>query len=337
MMIIHENGDHGQDRGILAAAVHALKDFSPTFIAATGKDAPQHVRATCPVCVGEVGSLGALKVSIVDTPPRLSWHCRLHNGGFRGIIYALEKHRAAKVSELVPIEISGSANSDTSPEVDPVPNHQKELRCSNQRLILHHIKDLGHLTAMPVRCRHCVGCAAWLKARRVSRLTDASSNWSSVHMVGALGATAFASLSRSIRRHGAEYAAVPLGDGRTVLTNDATVGERIEPGDVPSTIALLVSCMTDGRISGTFAGKRKPQTKNNLSRERVGVVTLSEREVAAICLRRGVPVVRAAVKRGRKPLPTWDVSALSPDELLGLWSALGIDVTRGRCYGAVAA
>ena len=100
MMIIHENGDHGQDRGILAAAVHALKDFSPTFIAATGKDAPQHVRATCPVCVGEVGSLGALKVSIVDTPPRLDWHCSLHRGGFRGIIWRCCTARSKSLTSL---------------------------------------------------------------------------------------------------------------------------------------------------------------------------------------------------------------------------------------------
>ena len=322
--------------GILAAALYELRDFGAQYVPATGKK-PACVVSTCPVCTGEPGALGSLRVEVVDVPPRLSWHCSLHNGGFNGVAFALSKHRAARVSELALPEIPIGANSDTSPEVDPVPDHQKELRCSNQRLILHHIKDLGHLTAMPVRCRHCVGCASWLKARRVSRLTDASSNWSSVHMVGALGATAFASLSRSIRRHGAEYAAVPLGDGRTVLTNDATVGERIEPGDVSSTIALLVSCMTEGRISCSVTVARKPQEKANLARERVGVVKLSEREVAAICLRRGVPVVRAAVKRGRKPLPTWDVSALSPDELLGLWSALGIDVTRGRCYGAVAA
>ena len=40
MGTLHENGDHGQDPGILAAALFELKDFAPAFVAAIGKDAP---------------------------------------------------------------------------------------------------------------------------------------------------------------------------------------------------------------------------------------------------------------------------------------------------------
>ena len=100
MGTLHENGDHGQDPGILAAALFELKDFAPAFVAAIGKDAPACVVATCPVCVGEVGSLGALKVSIVDTPPRLDWHCSLHRGGFRGIIWRCCTARSKSLTSL---------------------------------------------------------------------------------------------------------------------------------------------------------------------------------------------------------------------------------------------
>ena len=222
----HE-GVHKGNRGLLAVAMAALEDFSPAFI----PDEPASVMACCPVCIGEPGAVGALRVGVVGNPKRLSWHCSLHRGGFSGVRYALSKHQAAKVSDLALTEIPPSTKSDIEPEVDPVPDHQKEYRCENQRRILHHVKDLGHLTAMPVRCRHCVGCVSWLKAKRVSKLIDASSGWDSVHMVTGLGATAYASLSRRIRRHGAEYVAIPVEDGRTLLTSDTTVGgERIEPG-----------------------------------------------------------------------------------------------------------
>ena len=316
-----------KDQGILAAAMHALEDFAPTFIPA-GEPV---VVACCPVCVGEPGSVGALRVEVVDSPKRLSWHCSLHHGGFSGVQYALSKHQAAKVSDLVLTEIPPSAKSDIEPEVDPVPDHQKEYRCENQRRILHHVKDLDHVTAMPVRCRHCVGCVSWLKAKRVSTLVDASSDWDSAYMVTGLGATAYASLSRRIRRHGAEYVAIPVEDGRTLLTSDATVGgERIEPGDLHATFVRLVGYMAEGRISGTFSAKRKPQKKSNLSRERIGITKRSAPELAAICLRHGAPAVvsERGLKRGRT-LPTWDVSGLTPDELLGLWEAMGVR-TKGR-------
>ena len=186
---------------------------------------------------------------------------------------------------------------------------------------------------MPVRCRHCVGCLSWLKAKRISRLIDGSSNWASVYMVAGLGATAYASLSRRIRRHGGEYVSVPVDDGRTLLTSDATVGgTRIEPGDLHATIALLVASMTaDGRISYSSGVKRKPRKKQELSSERIGVTKLSAGEIAAICLRHGVPVVpREHGVRERKAIPTWDVSSLTPDALLGLWSSLGVRVNRCR-------
>ena len=319
------------DIGILAVALQALADFAPALVGAT-ENAPAHVVASCPVCSGEIGSLGALKVQTVDSPPRLDWHCSLHRGGFSGISYALGKHKSAQVSDLVHRENSASTKSDTAPEVDPAADHQKEHTCANWKTILHHIKDLGHLTAMPVRCRHCVGCLSWLKAKRISRLIDASSDWASVYMVAGLGATAYASLSRRIRRHGGEYVSVPVDDGRRLLTSDATVGgARIKPADVAATIALVVASMTGGRISYSSGVKRKPQKKQDLSRERVGTTKLSAAEVAAVCLRVGVPVVpreHGVRERGRKPLPTWDISTLSPDALLGLWSSLGVRVTK---------
>ena len=63
--------------GILAAALYELRDFAPAFVPAG--EVPAHVVATCPVCVGEAGSLGALRGEAVDIPQRLSWHCSLHN------------------------------------------------------------------------------------------------------------------------------------------------------------------------------------------------------------------------------------------------------------------
>ena len=37
MGTLHENGDHGQDPGILAAALFELKDFAPAFVAALAR------------------------------------------------------------------------------------------------------------------------------------------------------------------------------------------------------------------------------------------------------------------------------------------------------------
>ena len=227
MSILHVNDGHGQDPDILSAAIHALKDFAPTFVPAT--DAPACVVACCPVCVGTPGAVGALKVEAVDVPKRLSWHCALHNGGFRGIQYALGKHGTAKVTTLRerlawnhkvhpgvryadPKEYDLAhkkhkdicTKSNAAPEVDPAADHQKEYRCENQRLILHRIKDIGHLTAMPVRCRRCVGCVSWLKAKRVSRLINASSGWDSVFLVSTEGPKAFAAITARFRRHNLE-------------------------------------------------------------------------------------------------------------------------------------
>ena len=326
---INERASSHTNKGILAAALHELRDFSPAFIPAGDPT----VVATCPVCIGEPEALGALRVEVVDNPKRLNWFCSLHRGGFNGISYALGKHKSAQVSDLVLQENSASTKSDTAPEVDPAADHQKAHTCANWKTILHHIKDLGHLTAMPVRCRHCIGCEAWLKAKRVSRLLDASSDWASVCMVAGLDAKAFAAMSRRLLRHGAEYVSIPLEAGRTVLTNDATVGgTRIEPGDLHATIALLVRDMVEGRLSYSSAVARKPRKKQELSRERIGVTKLSAPEVAAVCLRHGVPVIpqkHGARERGATPLPTWDVSSLTPDALLGLWEALGVR-TRGR-------
>ena len=148
-------------------------------------------------------------------------------------------------------------------------------------------------------------------------------------MVTGLGATAYASLSRRIRRHGAEYVAIPVEDGRTLLTSDATVGgKRIEPGDLHSTFVLLVGYMAEGRISGTFSAKRKPQKTSNLSRERIGVTKRTTPELAAICLRHGVPAVVAerGARRGCNPLPTWDISKLVPGRLARAFGRLSASV-----------
>ena len=102
--------------------------------------------------------------------------------------------------------------------------------------------------------------------------------------------------------------------------------------------------MDGGRISGSYSAK--PRKKKNLSRERVGTIKLSVREMASVCLRHGVPVVvsdRGAL--GRNPIPTWDISNLGSDQLLALWAALGVRIwgrgsettTRGTAIDAVAA
>ena len=115
--------------------------------------------------------------------------------------------------------------------------------------------------------------------------------------------------------------------------------------NVAKEIASLVNRMPEGgRISWSSktktekqkkrdeAEKKKRPKKKKTDRARIGVTKLSSPEISAVCLRFGVPVVRQEQGvRGRrsKPLPTWDVSSLSPDALLGLWEALGVRVTRG--------
>ena len=334
------------DRGILAAALHELRDFSPTFIPA----GEPTVVATCPVCIGQVGSLGALRVKVVDSPPRLDWFCSLHNGGFSGVQYALAKHRGADMYDLALQRMSPSTKSYTAPEVDPAADHQKEHICENLRRVLHHLKDLGHLQSVPARCRHCLPCAAWLKAGRISRLTKATSDWASVFSLTVRTRKEHASLTAKLRRHNRErrtedvldpvqYVSVPFEGGRTVLTNDSTVAGLYRPiHNVGEEIASLVNRMPDGgRISWSSKTKRdnemKKKKKTDQSRERIGVTKLSSSEISAVCLRFGVPVVRqeqGVRGRGSKPLPTWDVSSLSPDALLGLWSALGVRITKGR-------
>ena len=326
------------DTGILAVAIRALAGFSPALVP-VGKDS-QAVIATCPVCIGEPGSLGSLRVDAVDVPKRLSWHCSLHNGGFRGVEFALGKHKSAQACDLEHKKLDVCTKSNAAPEVDAAADHQKEFRCSNQKTILHHIKDLGHLTAMPVRCRHCVGCTSWLKAKRISRLIDASSDWASVFLVSTEGPAAFAALTARFRRHNTErrtddchdpvqYVSVPVDGGRVSLTNDSTVGgDRIHSEALGAAVTSLVNRMVEGRISSS-AAVRKPQKKKGLSRERIGTIKRSTAEVAAVCLRHGVPVVpRGARERGRKPLATWDISSLSPDKLLALYVALGVRITK---------
>ena len=119
------------DLGILAIPLRALEDFAPMFIPAAGHSR-DHVLATCPICVGEPGSLGSLRVEAIDTPPRLSWRCALHRGGFSGISYALEKHRVAMpVIDLVQENLRSICTNSITPEVDPVADHQREFTCTN--------------------------------------------------------------------------------------------------------------------------------------------------------------------------------------------------------------
>ena len=298
----------------------------------------QRVVATCPVCVGEVGSLGALKVSIVDTPPRLDWHCSLHRGGFRGIIYALEKHRADNVTNLEYVELPtcSKVDSDQLPELqDPLPDHQADQRCTDPRRIMQYAKELRRSTVRPVSCKRCLACRNWRKAHRVSRLKDGVAEWATVRRTPALAPGPYAALSRRLRRHGCNFVSVPVDAGRIILTNSALdVGAVIASEDVASAIEELVAMMVDaGRISGT-AGTRKAKKRKDITWERIGVTKLDDAAVSRVHNQHGCPLVerdpREVTGRGRMTGPQWDVSGLSPDQLLALWMALGVRVTEGR-------
>ena len=119
---------------------------------------------------------------------------------------------------------------------------------------------------------------------------------------------------------------MPTERGRIILTDSCLpVGEVVALADTDSTIEALVAIMLDsGRISGTAATRKRRETKGKEERgERIGAHKLDEAAEAAVYARFGCPKVLLERGRGRR---LWDVSTLSADELLALWSALGIRV-----------
>ena len=324
--------DNNLGLGILAIPLRELRDFDSRFVPAatdsTGTVQPAHVLSVCPVCGESPGTEPAssgVRVGLSQTLPRvLKWYCFSHRGSFDGIFDSIVKHQAGKrehASDLVLTEKGVSTKSD----IDPLlPDHQAEYRCENPRRIIHHLKELGRVTAMPGRCRRCVPCASWLKTRRLGRLTEAVRDWASVRMVTERDGKAFASLSRRLRRRGDQYVSVPVEGGRVVLTDSPLdIGAIVSSEDVGATIEALVGVMVSGRISGTVETLRK-RKKEDVGRVRIGGTKKTVAELEVVFRHHGCP--KDVLERGRSSIPTWNVEALSPDELLGLWSACGIRV-----------
>ena len=256
----------------------------------------------------------------ISKPRGFTWYCYSHAGGARGILDALGQHEL-EMSDLVLTEESVSTNSDT----DPLPDHQHEYHCENPRRILHHLKKLGRVTAMPVRCRRCQPCAAWLQTKRLGRLNEAVRDWTSVRMVE-LDAKAFEALSRRLRRRADQYVSVPVEGGRIVLTDTPLdIGAIVSPEDVGRTIQAVVGVMVAGRISGTMLTLRKPRKLEDVGRTRIGITKLSPEALEVVFSRHGCPKV-ALIEQGTAAPPTWDVAALSEDRLLALWTAAGVRV-----------
>ena len=283
-------------------------------------------------------AVGALRVGVVGNPKRLDWHCSLHNGGFSGVAYALEKHRAARVSNLEHIELPTCSRSDSDqlPEFqDPLPDHQADQRCTDPRRIMQYSKELFRSTVRPVSCKRCLACRNWRRAHRISRLKDNVAEWTTVRMTPALASAPFAALSRRLRRHGCDFVSVPVDAGRIILSNTSLdIGEVIASEDVAAVIEELVAMMVDtGRLSGT-AGTRKAKKRKGITWERIGVTKLDDAAVSRVHNQHGCPLVerdpREVTGRGRTTGPQWDVSSLSPDQLLALWMALGVSITEGR-------
>ena len=274
------------DLGILAVALRALADFAPALVPA-GKDSPSCVVSTCPVCVGEPGSLGSLRVEAVDMPVRLSWHCSLHNGGFSGVSYALSKHQAEKVSTLRHVSTSVCSKVDILPDRDPLPDHQADLRCTDPRRIVHYSESLGRSRLGPFPCKKCLACRGWRKARRISDLKSRVEDWATVRRTSPLAAGPYAAMSRRLRRHGCDFAAVPVDAGRVILTNSTVEGDALEAADVFPAIENLVGMMVDGgRISGT-RGTRKARQHKEVQWKRMGT-TKPKRPRASGCINASV-------------------------------------------------
>ena len=327
--------------GILGFALHELRGFSPKFNPAAD-DVPAHVSAACPVCSETPNGTGmvARAVRVVmstSKPVSLAWYCFSHHSGYAGIAAALAKHRAKvtnlRIEKKRPIP---KVDSDQLPELpDPLPDHQADQRCTDPRRIMHYSKELNRSTLRPVPCKQCLACRNWRKAHRVSRLKDGVAEWATVRMTPALAPAPFAALSRRLRRHGCEFMSVPVDAGRVILSNTVLdVGDVISVDDIATAIEELVAMMVDsGRLSGT-AGTRKATKRKDITWERIGATKLDDAAVSRVHSLHGCPLVardpREVTGRGRPTGPQWDVSSLSPDQLLALWVALGVRITEGR-------
>ena len=223
-------------------------------------------------------------------------------------------------------------------DTDTTADHQKAYKCSAPRRLTIYRADLGRATSTHMPCKKCSGCRAWRRAHRISQLEDKvcrravdlddkKSTWESVQITPALSPSEYAAMSRRLRRDNSEFAGVPTASGRVILTDSSLpVGRVIPTENVLVEIETLVALMIDsGRISGT-AATRKPREKKEVTGQRIGLHNLDQASEARVYSEYGCPKVGERRGPGRE----WDVSVLSPDELLGLWTALGIRVWRGR-------
>ena len=344
---IHPNANsihpNPTDIGILAVALRALADFAPALVPA-GKDS-QAVVSTCPVCIGEPGSLGSLRVEAVDVPKRLSWHCSLHRGGFNGIQYALGKHKAEKQhggSEVVPVVSSPCTTSDR----DPVPGHQKAFRCTAGRWKVQNNQSLGLERSMILRCRKCLPCKNHRKAHRRAQVADRLMGCSACDgaktrcaggcapvRMAPLDSGAYENATRLLRRHKVQYAGVPTAAGRVILTRSALLaGGEVARENLGTVIEELVNSMPEGsKISVSRRGKRAQENKKTtVAWTDSGSTGLNLVEQGAIRARYGC---REVMRRGASSgsvATMWSVGHLKPDDLLALHLALGIRIWRGR-------
>ena len=353
MGTLHENGDHGQDRGILAAAVHELRDFGAQFVPATGKDAPACVIACCPVCKGEPDALGALRVVVVDTPPRLDWHCSLHRGGFRGVEYALGKHVAKKPNGGSDVVLSTKELDSTKTDRDPVPGHQAALRCTAGRWKVQHCQSLGLERAMSLRCRKCLPCKNFRKEHRRSRVLgrlmgcsscqpdDAktgralrgrgrcSAGCSPVRMVE-MDSGRYQSATRLLRAHKQPFAGVPTAEGRVLLTRSNLLsGDEIASENLESVVAELINGMPPGsKISVSSGDKRMLPAKNSTTDwVDIGSTKKNTAEQSVIYASYGCREVAVRTPGASSgSVVMWSVAHLTPDDLLKLHLSLGLRV-----------
>ena len=335
-----------QNPGILAIALNSLADFAPTFVPAEGR-AREHVQATCPVCVGEPGSLGALKVEIVDVPGRLSWRCSLHRGGYDGIGYALAKHRSELLllSKSVKAEKIDSSYSDQAAEA-PILAHRADLRCTSGRWKIQHSAQLGVERSMSLRCRRCAPCAKFRKEHRqalaLGRLPVCAACASDhekgrslrgqgkclagcvpIRMVD-LSKGEYATATRLLRAHKEPFAGIPTTGGRVLLTRSKLAsGEEIASGALEATVARLVDAMPEGTRVSVSAAEPVPGADERTIPEKpptdwvdTGSTKLSKTEQAVVYGSFGCIKQRVG----------WSVAHLSGDGLLALHLALDMRV-----------
>ena len=87
-----------------------------------------------------------------------------------------------------------------------------------------------------------------------------------------------------------------------------------------------------GRISGTV-GTRKAKKRKEIQWARIGTTKPDEAAVSRVHNQHACPLVERdpdVTGRGRMKSSEWDVSSLSPDQLLALWHSLGVRVSEGR-------